>query len=172
MILEANYSQEKGLTIAIVADFDEVSERVLSIFRRELDQKPDVKRRIIDRGITEDREIIHTYIICQYGGHDSRNDIENGRSVSDYCHCGHRGSCKDEGYPGLCSMPRINDVILSPAEVENLRMAADGLSIKMAADRRYRSPMTLQTQYKVTRSKLNVHSVTAAVSLAAKEGVI
>ena len=69
-------------------------------------------------------------------------------------------------------MPRINDVILSPAEVENLRMAADGLSIKMAADRRYRSPMTLQTQYKVTRSKLNVHSVTAAVSLAAKEGVI
>ena len=117
--IEVRYSIEDGLHIGFYASFNEVDKSLLKVFSDELNSKPQVRSRIVarfDYPPTE-AEILKEYLICLYGGNDDKLDIEGENSTPDYCHCGGRGYCKDEGFPGLCSVAVVGDVKLSKTEV-------------------------------------------------------
>lgn len=170
--IEVNYSISDGLSISIASSFDECHDAILDHFRQELKAKPMVRERLIARGLEEEKEIIREYMICYYGGNDSKMDIDNEKSTPDYCHCGNRGHCPDEGFVGLCSLPKIGNVELSKSEVKVLQILSNGYSIKQVAEKRFRSPHTVNAQDRTIRRKMNVRSTAAAIAIAAHEGLV
>lgn len=169
--VEARYSIEEGISISITFSFEECDKRILEPFWVELVHKSDVMRRLQKRGLIEKYELLKEYIICQYGGNDSIPDLDGEFTTSDYTHCGCRGYCKDEGFPGLCSFAIVNGVKLTPSEVQALQLSTYGLSAKMAADHKHRSPNTLKAQDRKIREKLNVNNMIAAVAQSVECGI-
>lgn len=169
--IEINYDQEFGLRIMTTETWSDVNKSKLKDFADELASKPDVVKRIEVRGVHGD-DVLREYLICFYGGNDNMLDADGNRLTSDYCHCGMRGFCADEGFPGLCSLPKINNVRISPSELENLRMTAEGKVAKEIAARRFRSVHTITTEQRMIRRKLAVKGIAAAVYKASRHGLI
>lgn len=146
--------------------------RPLTPFIDELCHKPDVITRLKARGCKTLKDQLREYLICFYGGNDNRIDLDGGRTTTDYCHCGCRGFCPDEGYKELCSRPVVGGTQLNPAELRSLQLAAEDRSVKEIANIRQRSRFTIEAQERAIREKLNVHSIAGAVAKAMLRGVI
>ena len=170
--IEVNYSINDGLFISIASSFSECHPAILRMLREELHANPSVYDRIKSRGIADEDMILKEYLICRYGGNDTHMDIDGENRIPDYCHCGNRGHCPDEDFPGLCSIPTIGSVQLSKSETSVLQLLACDYSMKEVATRRHRSPHTVTTQDRTIRRKLHVRSTTAAIALAASERII
>ena len=172
--VEIRYSIEEGLSIGSYTPFKDVDKSLLRPFLDELESKPVVKARIVSRfdySPTED-EILKEYLICYYGGNDNKLDFDRETSIPDYCHCGGRGMCSDEGFPGLCSIAYVGEVKLSKTEVEDLQLSANDKSVKQIACIRNRSKHTIETEQRIIREKLHVCSIAAATAKAASLGII
>lgn len=170
--IEINYSIDSGLSISIASAFQDCHPAILSHLRGELMGKKEVCDRLRKRGISDENEMLREYLICFYGGNDTKMDIDNEKSTPDYCHCGNRGFCPDEGFPGLCSLPKIGDVELSRSEIKVLQLLANDYSVKEVANVRHRSPHTVGTQDRTIRKKFNVRSTSAAIAIAARERIV
>ena len=170
--IEINYSIMGGLKVCIITNYDSVEKSVLNPFKNDLDEKQEVKERLFETGFNTEGEMLQQYLICFYGGNDNRHDYSGGKTVSDFCHCGMRGNCINEGFPGLCSLANIDNEIISPAELESLQLSAYGNSVKQIADKRYRSTHTIVAQERTIRQKMRVNSIGAAIGKAVKYGLV
>ena len=164
MRIEVIYPIESGLHIGVFMPFKECDPALLSELQEELSAKPDVIKRIKARGIETETEILKEYLICFYGGNDNIMDMDGQISTSDYCHCGNRGHCTDEGFPGLCSIPVVGAIKLSKSEVENISFHAHDKSVKEIANIRHRSIHTVETQVRSLRAKLSAHSMSSVLA--------
>jgi len=170
--IEVNYSVSEGLRIAVITPYAETDLGTLQSFWEELQSKPAVLSRIKARGLATDREILKEYLICRYGGNDNVIDMMRPGSTSDYCHCGNRGHCKDEGFEGLCSVAVVGNVKLNPSEVATLNSVAHDKSMKETANTRHRSVFTIETQARAIRDKFNVHGIASAIYKATSMGLV
>lgn len=170
--IEIKYSTEDGLHIGFYTSYKEADKTLLQPFRDELNSLPEVKNRIIARGCATDDEILKEYLICRYGGNDNVIDINEGTHTPDYCHCGGRGYCKDEGFEGLCSIATVGDARLSKVEVQDLQLVAQDKSVKEIASIRNRSRHTIEAEARSIREKLKVCSIAAAAALATSLGIV
>jgi DNA-binding CsgD family transcriptional regulator len=172
--IEIRYSIEDGLLIGLYTPFKEVDKSLLQPFRDELESKPVVKARIVSRFESEpsEDEILKEYLTCFYGGNDTKLDIDCETSTPDYCHCGGRGMCPDEGFPGLCSIATVGEAKLSKTEVEALQLVARDKSVKEIASIRNRSRHTIEAEARSIREKLKVCSIAAAAALATSLGIV
>jgi len=170
--IEVNYSIEDGLSIAIVIPYKDADKGLLAEFWNELESKPLVMQRIKMRGASTFEDILKEYLICYYGGADTRTDISNNITKTDYCHCGNRGNCPDEGFEGLCSpSPVIGDIKLNRTEIELMSLVANDKSVKEIANLRHRSIHTVESQVKSIRAKLSSKSVAAAIYKTTAAGI-
>lgn len=163
---------EDGLMIGVFKPFSEVTGGEMQPFFEELYSKTAVVERLKARGLNTPYELLHDYLMCFYGGNDNRIDQIGENTQSDYCHCGKRGSCRDENFAGLCSVAQVNGHKLNPCEIETLQFAANDKSVKEIADIRNRSPFTIESQQKAIREKTNSRSTTAAVATAITLGIV
>lgn len=170
--IEITYSADNDLRIHHVFDWISVDKAILKPFRDELNERPDVISRLIETGCNSEDDVLRQYLICMYGGNDDVLDILSRRTQSDYSHCGKRGNCINEGYPGLCSLAVIDKEVITPAELESIQLSAHDKSVKQIADIRHRSPHTSTTQMRAIRRKLHVNSTTAAIAKAVQKGIV
>lgn len=171
MRVEVIYSIESGLHIGVFTPFQECGLELLDMFREELNSKPDVLKRIKARGKETQSEILKEYLICFYGGNDNLIDVDGQTSTPDYCHCGNRGHCPDEGFTGLCSIPTVGDIKLSKSEVEIISFHAHDKSVKEIASIRRRSIHTVETQVRSLRAKLSAHSMSSVLAKTSALGI-
>jgi len=170
--IEVTYSIESGLSIAIIIPYKDIDKSLLSEFMEELQSLPNVVQRLKARGLVSDEDMLRDYLICRYGGSDNILDLLNGVTKSDYCHCGNRGHCPDEGFTGLCSQPpTVEDVKLSSTEIELLSLIGKDRSIKEIASIRNRSIHTIETQAKSIRAKLSAHSMACVLAKTSALGI-
>lgn len=170
--IEVTYNAEDGLLLSFFLPWRAIEKRMIYPFIRELRNKPDVIRRLRARGCKTEMDCMKEYLICFYGGTDNRIDLDGGRMTSDYCHCGCRGHCPDENFPGLCSRPVVGRAKLSPSELRNLQLSANDYGSKQIADMRHRSLFTIQAQQRIIREKLEVHGMAGAVAMGIVSGVL
>lgn len=170
--IEITYTPERGIRISASYDWESVDKSMLVNFMIELDEKPEVSARLKETGCETEDEILRQYLICQYGGDDNRPDDLKTETQSDYCHCGIRGNCVNENFPGLCSLPRIDNETISPAELESLQLSALDKSVKQIANIRHRSTHTIVAQERTIRHKMNVNSMGAAIGKAVNMGIV
>lgn len=169
--IEVSYSVEDGLSIAVIIPYQNIDKSILVDFWNELQSMPDVVERLKFRGLTTDDELLREYLICRYGGSDQVIDMLYGKGTSDYCHCGNRGHCPDEGFVGLCSVPTVGDIKLSKSEIENLSFVAKDKSVKEIATIRNRSLHTVETQVRSIRAKLSAHSMATVMAKTTALGI-
>lgn len=173
--VEINYKQIQNrdhLTVSVIFDYPECPTEILTPFIEQLDERPEVQQRLTARGFYSIQQQLPEFIKCLYGGNDNKTDIKGNTSTPDYCHCGKRGQCPDEGFPGLCSLAKINGISISPVEMELVECIANDKISKEAANKRRRSINTVNTQFRRLREKLNTLRSPALVKLFMAAGLI
>ena len=154
--VEINYIRGQ-LVVSTHFDFEECPGEILLPFKEELFKNTAVQRELMKRGFSTLKEMFPEYLKCKYGGNDNKEDFNGENTTSDYCHCGQRGKCSSEGFPGLCSVATIEGVRISPAELDLVNGLAKDLIYKEIANNRGRSFNTVNTQLRKLRDK--VHSL-------------
>lgn len=170
--IEITFSVDRGLRIHLIYDWSEIDKSSLEPFWDELNDRPDIISRLLETGCSTIDDVQRQYLICRYGGNDDILDVSKCQTQSDYSHCGKRGNCINQGYPGLCSLPVIDKEVITPAELESIQLYALDKSVKQIADIRHRSPHTSTTQMRTIRRKLHVNSTTAAIAKAVQKGLV
>lgn len=169
---EINYSHRAGLTISTHFDYAECPDKLLSPFAEELNLKIPVQQELFRRGFLTMKTQLPEYMKCLYGGNDNHADFSGKETTPDYCHCGDRGACESEGFPGLCSMATIDGVHISPVELQLVEGLAKDLIYKEIANNRNRSFNTVNTQLRRLRDKLKTLRTPALVRMFMISGLI
>jgi len=104
-------------------------------------------------GISEPKEMIKQYLICNYGGFDNKADMIDGKlQPTEYWPCPFRGNCPHEGK--LCDNLRTDTgEFLTKREIEVLELIAIGKLDKEIANLLDMSPNTVPTHTKNIRIK-------------------
>lgn len=134
--IEFNYDAKTGTQwVGKFVPIENANPDDLTDIVEEMLEKPTVLKALRLMGCENLPQQVRQYTICLYGGNDNRSDIdENGNTTPDFSHCGKRGNCKFEGLKGLCSLPALDGVKLTRAEIEDARLLAAGKIAKEIAD--------------------------------------
>ena len=84
-------------------------------------------------GIIDDKERLHKFSICRFGGFDDKADITNSNHTNEYYDCGFRGKCPVEGK--LCRHVSTANGYLTPREIDVIKLIASDLADKQIADK-------------------------------------
>jgi len=83
--------------------FFDLSRQVIDKFRMDMISNSKAFEALFQAGYTDDLVMIEKYVMCRYGGFDTRADLlASGKLIPDQYHdCGKRGQCEMEGH--VCS---------------------------------------------------------------------
>lgn len=105
--------------------------------------------------------VVRGFIKCNWSTFDDRIDIdERGNFMFEYCACPMRGECKD--WNVVCNPKRSS--ILSPAEINVLRLIVQGMQNSDIAETLFISPNTVHNHRNNILKKLNATNTAQLVT--------
>ena len=133
------YALYKGCCIV----FSEWPEELLVLLEEDMAKHPLAIQALIDLGVEDRLAMLWQYARCRFGSFDGRPDIDEAGNLqhTEYWDCGFRGECPHEGK--LCSSIKVANGILTPREIDVIRLVADDLMNKEIADRLFISEKTV-----------------------------
>jgi DNA-binding NarL/FixJ family response regulator len=109
------------------------------------------------------------FIYCQFGEFDKKADITiDGDLVPEYWDCGNR-PCPADGL--LCTLPKAVNGVLTIREAQLIREVSADQSSKMVADKFHRSKLTIDTQMRTIRHKLNCYTKAGVCAFAGQHNL-
>ncbi|MDB4919821.1 LuxR C-terminal-related transcriptional regulator [Mucilaginibacter sp.] len=141
------------ITQGAVAEVDKLSEQMLQAIESELGKYPEKLKGINKMGVSGRLPVINQFMICNYGGFDSKPDLVNYQlGETEYWPCPKRGTCAFEGI--VCDGLRTNTgEVLSKREIEVVKHIATGELDKNIAHNLNISHSTLTTHTRNIRRK-------------------
>ena len=110
------------------------------------------------------------FIYCQFGEFDKVADItHDGQMNSEYWDCGNR-PCPADGL--LCKLPKAVNGTLTIREAQLIREVAADNSTKMVAAKYHRSKLTIDTQMRTIRHKLECFTKAGICSFAGSHNLL
>lgn len=125
--------------------------------------------------IQGEEEQLERYTHCKLGGFDKKPDIdhENVTMNVEYFDCIFRSNCPAKAQKLMCScFPTKNGSTLHPAEMEVMKLIAQGKSEKEIAAERGKSVSTIHSQTASIRKKIEAFSVQDIVRFAINNNII
>ena len=173
--VEINFTRlnnQEQLTISTHFDYNDCPLEMFTPFIEELYAKPAVQQELQRRGFSTIKTMLPEYLKCLYGGHDNSLDLNGATTTSDYCHCGKRGTCPSEGFPGLCSLASVEGRNITPVELQLVSGLANDQIYKELASSRSRSYNTVNTQLRKVRVKCHTLRTPNLICKFMKAGLI
>lgn len=123
-----------AITGGTVRRFEDLSEDVLLVIEKQMRRYPAKLREIGKMGITDRRESIKQFLVCNYGGFDNHADMVDNRLMpTEYWPCPKRGTCAHEGI--LCDKFKTDTgEYLNKREIQVLKLIAAGFLDKEIAE--------------------------------------
>jgi DNA-binding CsgD family transcriptional regulator len=155
-----------------VISFDEFDDDFIAALVTEVKKQPLKLAELLKMGISNEREQVKQFLVCNYGGFDNQADVVKGvLQPTEYWPCPKRGTCPHEGK--LCDSLRTETgEHLSKREVEVLQLVARGLLNKEIAGALRITETTVATHTKNIEIKTGLSRKPALTSFAAKKGLI
>lgn len=136
-----------------------------------LANKPAIECLKKDFQMTDAKEMLKQYVMCNFGNFDFIPDMDEDGTIFPECwDCGKRGSCPGEGK--VCGRIVGPNGILTRRETEIFFLLIKGMPHKQIADHFNTHIQTIQTQLKDMREKLGCHSSIEVMDFAMKRKLI
>lgn len=115
--------------------FEKWPESLYDTLDADLALHPVAIQSLIDLGLEDRLQMIWQYARCRFGSFDSNPDINATGELqhTEYWDCGFRGECPHEGK--LCSSIKAENGIITPREIDVIRLVAEDLMNKEIADK-------------------------------------
>lgn len=137
----------------------------------DMQKHPAAVQALVDADFVTDIDMIEQYIKCRYSALDNEPDLVEGRlQESEYVDCSLRGSCPYEGR--LCELLKAENGILTPREIQVLKLIPEGLLDKEIADNMGISVLTVGVYMKNLREKTGYKNKAELVRFAFEKNLI
>lgn len=162
----------KCLYEGTVWKFESFPAEVIAVIEDDMLKNPKALKALADWDITDPNDQIRQYIGCRFGGFDYNADISGDGKVqyAEYVNCGRRGKCPYEGK--LCASIQVEHGLLTPREIDVLKLIGQGLLDKEITDRLSITQDTLRTHKDNISAKAGIHRKSALAVLAYKLNLI
>lgn len=145
--------------------FDQWPEKILIEIEVDMGKNPKAVEALVQAGFEQRLDMIAQYIRCRHSALDNQPDMVKGRMKEpEYTSCNLRGICPYEGK--LCQFIAAPHGMLTPREIEVLKLISRGLLDKEIADRLGISPLTVPVYTKNLRDKTGCKNKTELVRFA------
>ena len=124
--------------------------------------------------ITGQEERLKRFTHCKFGGFDRKPDIEHDNSTMhvEYFDCIFRKTCDAKAQRLMCSCYPAPNGLIQPAEMQVMKLLAQGLSEKEIAAKLEKSWATVHSQTASIRQKIDGLSVQDIVRFAVSNNII
>ncbi|WP_162343193.1 response regulator transcription factor [Cyclobacterium salsum] len=138
---------------------------------QDMQKHPSAVQALVDADFVTEEEMVVQYIKCRYSALDNQPDMIEGRlQDTEYVDCSLRGSCPFEGR--LCELLAARYGILTPREIEVLKLIPEGLLDKEIADKMGISVLTVGVYMKNLREKTGYKNKAELVRFAFEKNLI
>lgn len=155
--------------------FDDIPAATKYFLQSKLDNDFNAQIALEIMGIEGEKAQLERFTHCKLGGFDKKPDIDH-KSTSmnvEYFYCIYRDNCPAKAQKLMCScFPGRNGTTLHPAELDVMKLIAQGKSEKEIASIRNKSTSTIHTQTASIRKKIEAVSVQDIVRFAVNNNII
>ena len=124
-------------------------------------------------GIVDEQQRIKKFAYCRNGGFDNRADFtENGEHNAEYFDCPLRSKCQAKVQKMLCRCFPAPHGILTPREIELIKLICDDLSDKLIADQLGIVYDTAKNHRRNIEQKIGAYSKSGVVRFAYENGIV
>lgn len=123
----------------------EIPQWIKDIVKEEMYRNPDKIKALVKWDIFKEDEMLHQFILCNFGGFDNEPDIspEGKIGYTEYWDCGRRGVCSNEGQ--LCNSIKVKNGHITKRQIEVLKLIRKGYTNKEIADELFISEDTVSS---------------------------
>lgn len=150
--------------------FDDLPEIIRDIFLKEMLKDKAAVAALVRLNITEESAMLRQYVWCNWGGWNRIPDFDGTHLNREYWDCGCRGCCLFEGK--LCKAINIDGEIITPRELEIIKLIADGDIDKEIADKLNIAYHTVTKHRQNIEKKLHARSKVDIAVWAAKNNIV
>ena len=139
--------------------------------RLDLDKPAQIALDIL--GITDEQQRIKKFAYCRNGGFDNRADFtDTGEHNAEYFDCPLRSSCQAKVQKMLCRCFPAPNGVLTPREIEIIKLICDDLSDKLIADKMGIAFDTAKNHRRNIEQKIGAFSKSGVVRFAFENGIV
>lgn len=126
-------------------EWHEIPQIIKDRMREELYAHPEKIQALVEWDIIQDDEMLHQFILCNFGGFDNEPDISPTGEIgyTEYWDCGKRGTCSKEGK--LCNSIKVVNGFITKRQIDILKLIRKGYTNKEIADELFISEDTVSS---------------------------
>ena len=153
--------------------FDAWPAKVKLLIQARLDMDKPAQVALDMLGIIDEQQRIKKFAYCRNGGFDNRADFtENGEHNAEYFDCPLRSTCQAKVQKMLCRCFPAANGILTPREIELIKLMCDDLSDKLIADQLGIAFDTAKNHRRNIEQKIGAYSKSGVVRFAYENGIV
>lgn len=153
--------------------FEEWPAKIKYFFASKLEEDKKANIGLDILGIENKDERIKKFAFCKSGGFDNKPDIDQyGNFNPEYWDCPLREKCNPKAQRLLCGYFKTKKGVLSPREIDVIKLVAEDLSDKEIADKLNVSYNTIASHRRNITKKIDCNSKNGIVRFAIENGII
>lgn len=164
---------EPYLVVTKLMTFDEWPAKVKLQIQDQLESDKAAMVAMDILGITDESLRIKKFAYCRNGGFDCKSDYTPaGEHNAEYFDCPNRANCDAKVQKMLCHCLPAPNGVLSPREIEVIKLICDDLSDKLIADKMGIAFDTAKNHRRNIEQKIGAYSKSGVVRFAFENGIV